>query len=387
MNRISLIASNGAATGCAASGIPWKASRVNSYTEDAKPAYRSAAVGYRKVHCSDWRRMHASDVTFAALLSMADADHDGSMSRQELALSFTERPTAWAYALRATCLSFAFGRDTSLRRYVEHGPAWPAMGEPVVNMMRSARLRHQRDGATSSPCLFWAEEALALNFVLPKSIAQLQSQIEQLAEPLIGTLTRKLSRKDRYWRNLESPRHNGTDAELRPNHDVDEFATSSLQALGRELAEALFTMSDTDGDGLASFDDMKVAMSKPGSISASLVPACWRAGGWFGAHLSPPGNTGLGLAAGVPHLTPEQLAAVDFEARLKSLQAGFRSRFHFWYVSSGLAQSLSAGSLLFARAALCCERCGNRDQGCRTFDSVDPVSHRMVSRVSQPCSR
>jgi hypothetical protein len=55
VNRISLIASNGAATGCAASSIPWKASRANSYTEDAKPAYRAAAIGYRKVHRSDCR--------------------------------------------------------------------------------------------------------------------------------------------------------------------------------------------------------------------------------------------------------------------------------------------------------------------------------------------
>jgi hypothetical protein len=306
------------------------------------------------------------------------------MSRKELALSITERPTAWAYALRATCLSFFFGRDPSLRRYIEHGPAWPDVGQPLISVMRSARLRHQQGGAVSSPCLFWAEEALALSFVLPTSIAQLQAQIDQLAEPLIGTLTRKLSRKDRLWRDVEHPRHNGSNAESRSNHGG--VASKSGQALGHGLAETLFAMSDTDGDGRVSFDDMKVAISTPGSLSATLVPACWRAGGWFGALLSG-GGTGPGLAAGVPQLAPDQLAAVDFEARLKSLQAGFRSRYHFWYVSRGLAQSLSAGSLLFARAALCCERCGNWDQGCRSFDSVDPVSHRMVSRVSPGCGK
>ena len=81
----------------------------------------------------------------------------------------------------------------------------------------------------------------------------------------------------------------------------------------------------------------------------------------------------LRRAQGVPYVprTVAPQAAVDLEARLKSLQAGFRSRNHFWHISTALAQSLSAGSLLFARAALCCERCGNRDeQGCRNFAGV-----------------
>ena len=98
-------------------------------------------------------------------------------------------------------------------------------------------------------------------------------------------------------------------------------------------------------------------------------------------------------ASGVPYVPCTERgtavapqAAVDLEARLKSLQAGFRTRHHSWYISTGLAQSLSAGSLLFARAALCCERCGNRE-GCRNFDSVDPVSHRMVGRLPQGCGK
>ena len=102
VNRISLIASNGAATGCAASSAPWEASRAGSYIEDAQPAYLNASIGYRKVHCSDWMRMSASDVAFAGMMSLADEDQDGLMSRSELARSMTERTTAWAYALRAT---------------------------------------------------------------------------------------------------------------------------------------------------------------------------------------------------------------------------------------------------------------------------------------------
>ena len=395
VNRISLIASNGAAMGCAASSIPWKGSRVGGYTEDAQPRYLKAAIGYRKVHCSDWMRMHASDVTFTAMLRFADENQDGLMSRRELALSITERPAAWAYALRATCLSFPFGRDMSLRRFIERGPAWPGVGEPVVSIMRSARFRHQREWAISSPCMFWAEEALALLFVLPTSTAQLQAQIEQAAEPLIGTLTRKLSGKDRFWRPLEYPRRNGSHTESRSNHDG--------QALGRELAEALFAMSDTDGDGLVSFDDLKVAVSKPSSTSSILVPACWRAGGWFGALLSER-STGPGLAArknngpkliprrasllaaGIPQLAPDQLAAVDFEARLRNLQTFGRAKmYHSWQSSNGLAQSLSAGSLLYARAALCCERCaGSQERRCSSFDSGELVPCSLKGHV-QAC--
>lgn len=176
VNRISLIASNGAATGCAASSAPWKASRAGSYIEDAQPAYLNASnIGYRKVHCSDWTRMSASDVAFAGIMSLADEDQDGLISRSELARSMTERATAWAYALRATCLTFPFGHDRALRSFVERGPAWPGMGEPLVSIVRSARRRHQREGAISPPCMFWAEEALALNFVLPTTLSKLHS--------------------------------------------------------------------------------------------------------------------------------------------------------------------------------------------------------------------
>ena len=367
VNRISLIASNGAATGCAASSATWEASRAGSYIEDAQPAYLNASIGYRKVHCSDWMRMSASDVAFAGMISLADEDQDGLMSRSELARSMTERATAWAYALRATCLTFPFGRDRALRSFVERGPAWPGMGEPLVSIVRSARRRHQREGAISPPCIFWAEEALALNFVLPATLSMLPSQIGQAADALIGALTRKPSRQNRFWwRNVGHPRQNGSDAVSRSDHDG-----ATLKALhGRELAEILFAMSDTDGDGLVSFDDMKVAVTKPGSISSTLVPACWRAGGWLGALLKG-GRTSPGLAAGVPQLAPDQLAAVDLQARLRSLQARAKP-WNFWHTSEKLSPSLSAGSLLYARAALCCERCGDRDEGCRSFGSADP---------------
>ena len=371
VNRISLIASNGAATGCAASSAPWKASRAGSYIEDAQPAYLNASnIGYRKVHCSDWTRMSASDVAFAGIMSLADEDQDGLISRSELARSMTERATAWAYALRATCLTFPFGHDRALRSFVERGPAWPGMGEPLVSIVRSARRRHQREGAISPPCMFWAEEALALNFVLPTTLSKLHSQIGQAADALIGALGRKPSRQNRFWwRNVGHPRQNGSDAVSRSDHDGATL--KSRQALhGRELAEILFAMSDTDGDGLVSFDDMKVAVTKPGSITSILVPACWRAGGWLGALLKG-GRTSPGLAAGVPQLAPDQLAAVDLQARLRSLQARAKP-WNFWHTSEKLSLSLSAGSLLYARAALCCERCGDRHEGCRSFASAEP---------------
>ena len=203
--------------------------------------------------------------------------------------------------------------------------------------------------------MFWAEEALALLFALPTSVPELFAKIEGVAGPLMGALTRKLSEQDHFWRSHEgkqgAPR-NGSHADRR------------RQALGRELAEALLAMSDTDGDGLASFDDLKVAMAQPGVMSSKLVPACWRAGGWLGVLRE--GNTSL--AAGGPRLTADQLAAVDFGARLQSLQTAYaRSKpFHFWHNSYGLAQSLSAGSLLYARAALCCLRCEDKQAGsCR----------------------
>ena len=214
---------------------------------------------------------------------------------------------------------------------------------------------------------------MALNFVLPTTLSKLPSQIGQAADALIGALTRKPSRQNRFWwRNVGHPRQNGSDAVSGSDHDGATL--KSQQALhGRELAEILFAMSDTDGDGLVSFDDMKVAVTKPGSISSTLVPACWRAGGWLGALLKG-GRTSPGLAAGVPQLAPDQLAAVDLQARLRSLQARAKP-WNFWHTSEKLSPSLSAGSLLYARAALCCERCGDRDdEGCRSFGSAEPRS-------------
>ena len=64
--------------------------------------------------------------------------------------------------------------------------------------------------------------------------------------------------------------------------------------------------------------------------------------------------------------------------RLRSLQARAKP-WNFWHTSEKLSPSLSAGSLLYARAALCCERCGDRDEGCRSFGSAEPS--RSCARV------
>lgn len=362
VNRISLILSNGAANKCAVQGVAWRGSgRPGAgYRQDAAPAYRSLPVGYRKVHCSDWAHIIPLDVTLAALISIADSDADGLVTRAELARSIVQQPSISAQLHRATCLSLPIGQDSRLRQFVIGG-AQKRSSVPDAKPMSHA-WDGQRSSGTSSRAaawMYWAQESLALLHQLPTNQSVVMAQIKRHAEPLMEPFVRSLSRSERFWGAGES-------ADDTKRSDYNETVTGTQwHAAAREYAEALFGLADGDADGLLSFDELRAAARPSG-----LAPLCWRAGTWLGDAAATQTSGANGDAHSrqsrlTPGVNASAEASIDFAGRLSSLQTEFQSRkpYHSWLHSDVLAPSLIASSMLYLRASVCCLRsCGVADE-------------------------
>ena len=172
-------------------------------------------------------------------------------------------------------LTFPFGRDdiTQLRR-ARPGLAWH--GRAAGEHRAGARRRHQRRGRYRPHIL--GEEALALNSSYRQPFQVALS--DWAGRRCVGGLSAEAVSAEPL---LVAKRDIRAKTALMPY----QVQTTTVSLKSRRRPRPCFPQKSclrcrtrTGRAGL--FDDMKVAVTKPGSIGSTLVPACG-AGGWLGA--------------------------------------------------------------------------------------------------------
>ena len=369
-------------------------------------------VGYWKLHGS--RGGMLIDMSVAGLMRMADtAPPDGLLSHAEVAhavrLARTAKPLSTAAAAarmwRTACTAAAavVATNESVRAFVRNGPA----NTTTLNMTGSTlaalllrertveRTRYGCISATSIPedelerprrlrerqrqrrrerrgALHWAEEAYAMLVSMPLQLTQERVGPMELTLPsatLLGPMLSKLRDHEPLWGGLltswafewgaEYDAQDG--AAVVPTagceDDLEDGDDAWWQQEAVEDATELIHAWDDDGDGLASFDEIRRSLSRTDATLGALLPICMRADVLGSAAT----RSAMGLLVGTPKCNATLVRSANFGARVRLLDAVGLSPIQEWrwyrdwniipepFVTSADFLVPHIASLLFAR--------------------------------------
>ena len=370
-----------------AAGHEMLAKQRNRWARKLQPACPSGhPVGYVKLHGS--RGGMLVDMSVAGLMRLADtAPPDALLSHAEVAhavrLARTAKPLATAAAAarmwRTACTAAAAVVTTNqtVRAFVRNGPA----NTTTVNMtgstlaallLRERAAERTRRGcgalqsisATSIPehelerpqrrrerqrrregrgALHWAEEAYAMLVSMPLQLRQERVGPMELTLPsatLLGPMLSMIRDHESLWGGLPTSwafEWGAVGAEDDAQDDAAVVPTAECeddldgddawwQQAAVEDATELIHAWDDDGDGLASFDEIRRSLGRTDATLGALLPICMRADVLGSAAT----RSAMGLLVGTPKCNATLVRSADFGGRVRLLDAVGLSRIQEW---------------------------------------------------------